>query len=126
MLRNFLHIMLMILAHTLGLYLDRAVRYRELMAFFRKKSGKVVGMVGIALFLVLITVPDALSATGTPVMVASVNAEDEVNDPLEPVNRLMFGFNEVVRENVLGPVAHAYNDHLPATVRLGVGNFLNN
>lgn len=62
-------------------------------------------------------------------MVAAAPApapEDDVNDPLEPVNRAIFRFNEVVQEAVLGPVAHAYNDHVPATMRLGIGNFLTN
>ena len=61
-----------------------------------------------------------------PVILAAAAAEDDVNDPLEPVNRAIFSFNEVVHKNVLGPVAHAYNDHVPANVRLGVGNFLTN
>lgn len=66
----------------------------------------------------------AQAATATPK--AAPVAEDEVNDPLEPVNRAIFRFNEVVQDAVLGPVAHAYNNNVPANVRLGVGNFLTN
>ena len=94
--------------------------------FFKKRFGKGIGAAAIALILGLSVAPDAMSAIGKPVMVASVNAEDEVNDPLESVNRVIFGFNEVVRESVLGPVAHAYNENVPTSVRVGVGNFLNN
>ncbi|MEK9723665.1 MAG: VacJ family lipoprotein, partial [Rhodospirillaceae bacterium] len=52
--------------------------------------------------------------------------ENDVNDPLEPVNRVIFGFNEVVHESMLGPVADLYNDKVPPTMRLGIGNFLTN
>ena len=50
--------------------------------------------------------------------------EDGVNDPLERVNRGDFGFNEVVHESLLGPVADAYNRYVPQIVRTGVSNFL--
>ena len=30
------------------------------------------------------------------------------NDPLEPMNRAIFGFNEVVDDNILKPVAKTY------------------
>jgi phospholipid-binding lipoprotein MlaA len=75
----------------------------------------------------LFVLAPAEAATAKPQLVAAAAAaEDEVNDPLEPVNRAIFRFNEVVQDAVLGPVAHAYNDHVPATVRLGVSNFLTN
>ena len=96
------------------------------MTLFKKVPGKGIGVVLIMLFLILSASPDAMSASVKPFMVASVEAEDDVNDPLEPVNRMVFGFNEVMRESIIGPVAHAYNDHVPSNVRLGVGNFLSN
>jgi len=64
-------------------------------------------------------------AKPVPALVAAA-AEDDVNDPLEPVNRVIFGFNEVVHENLLGPVADLYNEQVPANMRLGIGNFLTN
>lgn len=68
-----------------------------------------------------------VSATdkGSIILAATLD-EDGVNDPLEPVNRAIFGFNEVVHENLLGPVANAYNRNVPQTVRTGVSNFLTN
>lgn len=53
-------------------------------------------------------------------------AEEEINDPLESINRVIFEFNEVVMENILGPVAHAYNDYVPESGRRGVSNILQN
>ena len=47
-------------------------------------------------------------------------------DPLEPLNRAIFGFNEGVDRVVLKPVATAYRDVTPVTVRTGVTNFFGN
>ena len=57
---------------------------------------------------------------------AAKTVDDGVNDPLERVNRAIFGFNESVNENLLGPVADAYNRNVPQVVRSGVKNFLTN
>ncbi len=60
------------------------------------------------------------------VLTAAVDDDvDNVNDPLEGMNRSIFGFNVYVQENFLDPVADLYNDNLPAVFRTGVGNFLN-
>ena len=68
--------------------------------------------------------PAKPAPAGGPLIAA---ADDEnVNDPLESVNRAIFSFNEVVHENILGPVADLYNEQVPATMRLGIGNFLTN
>ena len=47
-------------------------------------------------------------------------------DPWENWNRKVFGFNEVLDENVLKPVATAYSNVVPSMVRQGVQNFFNN
>ncbi len=52
--------------------------------------------------------------------------EEEVNDPLEPMNRVIFKFNEFFQSILLRPIANLYNDNLPAVFRSGVSNFLNN
>lgn len=52
--------------------------------------------------------------------------EEDVNDPLESVNRAVFTFNEHVYDIVLRPVAKTYKDYMPETVRDGIGNVLNN
>jgi phospholipid-binding lipoprotein MlaA len=48
------------------------------------------------------------------------------HDPLEPFNRGVYHFNEVVDKAVLKPVASVYRDALPDRVRQGIGNFFNN
>ena len=47
-------------------------------------------------------------------------------DPWENFNRKVFGFNEVLDETLLKPVATAYRDVLPQLVRTGIGNFFGN
>ena len=47
-------------------------------------------------------------------------------DPLEPLNREVFKFNDVVDKAVLKPVATVYRDVTPVPVRKGVANFFDN
>ncbi|MBI2383929.1 MAG: VacJ family lipoprotein [Gammaproteobacteria bacterium] len=56
---------------------------------------------------------------------AHAPAEDP-NDPLEPVNRAVYSFNNQVDRYVARPVAKGYQEALPPFVRSGVGNFFGN
>lgn len=47
-------------------------------------------------------------------------------DPLEPLNRGIYKFNDVVDKAVLKPVATGYRDAMPDPVRTAVGNFFSN
>jgi phospholipid-binding lipoprotein MlaA len=47
-------------------------------------------------------------------------------DPLEPVNRTVFQFNDGLDRVIFKPVATAYKNVTPAPVRTGVGNFFGN
>ncbi len=47
-------------------------------------------------------------------------------DPLEPLNRGVYRFNNSLDEAVFKPVASAYRDVAPVRVRQGVGNFFGN
>lgn len=47
-------------------------------------------------------------------------------DPLQPLNRAIFGFNETFDEVLLKPVAQGYRAALPEMVRSGVTNFYSN
>ncbi|MEK0085581.1 VacJ family lipoprotein [Benzoatithermus flavus] len=57
---------------------------------------------------------------------AKVRAQETVWDPIEPVNRAVFGFNMLADEWVLEPVARGYRYVAPEPVRRSVGNFLAN
>jgi phospholipid-binding lipoprotein MlaA len=51
---------------------------------------------------------------------------EEVSDPLEPVNRAIYNFNDYLDRGVLKPVAKGYVKVVPAAARTGVRNFFNN
>ncbi len=51
---------------------------------------------------------------------------EDVNDPLEPINRVIFEFNEFIQDAFLRPIAKFYNENVNVTVRQGIGNFLEN
>ena len=56
----------------------------------------------------------------------TARTSDEVNDPLEPVNRVTFKFNEVLHAIILRPLATFYKFILPDEGRVAVRNFLKN
>ena len=47
-------------------------------------------------------------------------------DPLEPLNRVVFSFNDTADKAVVKPVARAYRAVVPGNVRTGVSNFFSN
>jgi phospholipid-binding lipoprotein MlaA len=55
---------------------------------------------------------------------ASEGADD--NDPLEPVNRAVFAFNDTLDTLVLRPVAKGYDTVAPRPVKTGVANVFDN
>ncbi len=54
------------------------------------------------------------------------NAYSSEDDPLEPLNRAVFGFNEVIDDALLEPVAKGYRAITPDPVEDSVSNFFNN
>lgn len=60
------------------------------------------------------------------VAVPALAQNDDVNDPLEPLNRGIFQFNTVVDGLLLEPAARMYRIATPQFVRTGVSNFLAN
>lgn len=47
-------------------------------------------------------------------------------DPLEPMNRAVFAFNDTLDKYALEPAATAYRDYVPETVRFVAGNMFEN
>lgn len=64
-----------------------------------------------------------VSACATP---GGQSADSAVSDPIEPVNRAIFGFNEVADKAVIRPVAEAYVFVVPDPVRDSVQSFIRN
>jgi phospholipid-binding lipoprotein MlaA len=70
--------------------------------------------------------PLLLSGCATrPTDPAQAAAFDQANDPLEPMNREIFDFNDKAYTYVLFPIARGYND-LPTPARTGVHNVIDN
>jgi phospholipid-binding lipoprotein MlaA len=84
-----------------------------------KASPRRAGALLVLLFVVL-------SGPGCATVDASRAAPTNPRDPWEGWNRKVFGFNEVLDENLLKPVATAYVAAVPRLVRQGVENFFNN
>lgn len=65
--------------------------------------------------------------TGTPPPAdEKASFDDGPNDPLEPLNRLIFGINDLFDFVILRPVAEMYRAIVPEPVRNGVTNVLDN
>jgi len=56
----------------------------------------------------------------------SVAEFKQINDPIEPFNRAIFGFNQGVDKAVIKPITGVYRTIAPDPVRRGVHNFLGN
>lgn len=60
------------------------------------------------------------------VTLAGCAAATDPRDPIEPVNRGIYKFNDTVDKAVIKPVAQGYKAVLPSPVRTGVTNFFAN
>ena len=56
----------------------------------------------------------------------NTNHQKDYQDPLEPMNRAVFNFNEMVDNNILEPVARGYKKVTPDPIEMVVGNFFSN
>lgn len=59
-------------------------------------------------------------------LAACATSPSHPQDPLEPMNRAVFQFNDKADRYVMKPVAEGYRAVTPQPVRTGVGNFFNN
>jgi phospholipid-binding lipoprotein MlaA len=78
------------------------------------------GCRGALCALVLIACLGGCATTGGPA------SREEVWDPIEPVNRAIFGFNNFIDVWVIEPVARGYRFVTPEAARRSVANFLAN
>ncbi|MGV3727421.1 MlaA family lipoprotein [Hydrogenophaga sp.] len=67
-----------------------------------------------------------LSATVMLLAGCATGPDANPRDPLEPLNRSVYQFNDAVDTAVLKPVATAYQNVTPSPIRTGVGNFFGN
>jgi phospholipid-binding lipoprotein MlaA len=89
-----------------------------------KAMGKMFWRTGLAAAAVI-----ALAGCATPPPDDDPEAKEEfeqLNDPLEPMNRAIFSFNEGVDQVVLRPVAQGYRYVVPPFGRDRVADFIDN
>ena len=86
------------------------------------------GFVFLALLLVTVTVSPTMADTNADKSDDFLVAEEEedVNDPLEPMNRVFFEFNEFFQGLLLRPVTEMYRLFIPQPMRKAIGNALDN
>jgi ABC-type transporter lipoprotein component MlaA len=72
-----------------------------------------------------VQVPKDITASGDPDTVPG-DLVAATEDPLEGINRVVFGFNEVVDRLVFEPAARIYRFVVPRPVRIAVINVINN
>lgn len=65
-------------------------------------------------------------ATAATALLLSACATPQRPDPLEPINRKVYAFNDAVDQAVVRPVATVYRDRVPAPVRTAATNFFAN
>lgn len=78
---------------------------------FRRTAAAALAACGIAL--------GGCAGSGPPVA-------DETYDPLEGMNRSVFGFNKALDENLLGPISDGYVAVTPEPARDAIYNFFDN
>jgi len=79
------------------------------------KAGRVAKAKGLyAALLIAGTLAGCATSGGNPA------------DPLEPLNRAVFSFNDAADKALIKPVARAYRAAVPGIVRIGVSNFFSN
>lgn len=71
-------------------------------------------------FLTILILVTSLSACAT------ARTDAMVSDPIEPINRAVFSFNDVLDRVLLNPFAKAYKAVVPSIVRDSVRNFIRN
>jgi phospholipid-binding lipoprotein MlaA len=85
-------------------------------------SGKLASIMGLSAILLL-----AGCATPPPADDADAVAEfKQINDPLEPMNRTIFDFNDWLDRNALKPAALIYRAVTPQILRDGIANMIAN
>lgn len=67
-----------------------------------------------------------LAGAALLVLPTSSFAQSDNGDPLEPINRFVFGFNQIVDGLILDPAQQIYGYVMPEPAKIGLRNFLDN
>ncbi len=86
------------------------------------------GLVFLALALAGATLSPTMAeaSSNAPDDILAAEVDEDVNDPLEPLNRIFFEFNEFFQGLLLRPVTEMYRMFIPKPMRRAIGNALDN
>ena len=65
-------------------------------------------------------------AQASQIAQVTVDELEDAADPLEPVNRFLFGFNEIFQMVILQPATGMYQHLIPPAVREAIGHMIDN
>jgi phospholipid-binding lipoprotein MlaA len=77
----------------------------------------------LALFAAALLVMTAVAGCATAPK-TTADATDEISDPIEPVNRVIFDFNMFLDRTVMRPVTRFYVNYVPEAFRMSIRNVL--
>lgn len=90
----------------------------------RHRKGRLGVRLLLALALGLVPAGCATNEAASPG--AAANPDDDVNDPLETLNRAVFAVNDAIDAAVIRPVSIVYRDYVPQVFQDRVRDFLRN
>jgi len=76
--------------------------------------------------VILAAIAFSLSLACSALAAAPAQPSREMADPIEPINRVIFGFNDIVDHILFEPVAKIYKAVIPPPIRDGVRNVVRN
>ncbi len=83
----------------------------------------VFGIISVVLCLFLVLGTTACAKSQKPNVAYKTQ---EISDPIEPINRFVFGFNDALDKVLITPIARGYNAVLPSFIRNSIQNFMHN
>jgi len=89
-------------------------------------TGTVGGQSGASDMMPETMMGDEDDLGGMDDLLAEGDGEDDTGDPLEPMNRFIFGFNSYLNDYLLSPLARGYNSVVPGVARNSISSFLEN
>ncbi|HTJ62341.1 MAG TPA: VacJ family lipoprotein [Alphaproteobacteria bacterium] len=90
-------------------------------------AGLIDSAIGRAMAVAVAALPLMLAGCATPPTDPAAKAAfDQTNDPLEPMNRTIFDFNDGLYTNVIFPIGRGYNWLFPTPARTGIHNVIGN
>jgi phospholipid-binding lipoprotein MlaA len=93
----------------------------------KKNFGVVMLIVFLSLTMGHVALANSYKSTASHKPMASRSqARSEIADPIEPVNRFIFGFNDILDRFIIEPLARGYKAVLPVVVRNSIQSFMRN